>query len=351
MTSALVQICPRGAGGVRDYADCLARAWTVRGVDSQLLEGTRDDLRARLEALLEPAAPDSPLHVVLHFSGYGYGRRGLCEWLADDLAQVRLAAGARMRLVVVFHELFALGPPWRSAFWLTPWQSRVARRLARLSDSLWTNSRHHGGWLHEATGGRTPLRVRPVFSNVGEPTDAVDWHARVPQAIVFGSAATRARAFRGLRGHAATLARLDIREIVEAGDGDSQAGQAQALGMPMRHLGRLSTGDLGALLAGSRFGVLDYPARHLGKSGVFAAYAAHGCVAVDTDAGEREADGLRAGLHYVDLRTPFDLAQDALAAMATRLHRWYGAHSLALQSRELLLATTAAQAAPVVTAA
>ena len=58
---------------------------------------------------------------------------------------------------------------------------------------------------------------------------------------------------------------------------------------------------------------------------------------------EGNFDGLREGLHYVNLNADFDAAADALAQTASRLHRWYGTHSLALQARELLHAATASQ--------
>jgi len=329
----IVQVCPRGAGGVRDYAECLARSWALRGVDTPLIVGTPECLRERLESLIE-ADDAGRLCVVLHFSGYGYAPRGLCAWLVDTLTSFKSAHGANVRLVVVFHELFATGMPWRSAFWLAPWQSQVARRLARLADSLWTNTAHHAAWLREAAGAATPLLVRAVFSNVGEPAESAAWERRAPRAVVFGAAATRQRAFAALRAHAPALERLGILEIVEAGDGASQAGEE--FSTPTRHLGRLSAAELGFLLADSRFGQLDYPARYLGKSSVFAAYAAHGCTVVNTFGQDADADGLRAGVDYVNLRLPVEADAPTLAQMARRLNRWYGGHSLALQSRELL---------------
>ncbi len=336
----LVQVCPPGAGGVRDYADCLAHAWASRGVDSRLVEGEREGLQHALAALLRDA---DRLAVVLHFSGYGYAPRGLCGWLPDVLSAIKAAHPARVRLVVVFHELFASGAPWRSAFWLSPWQSQAARRLAALADGLWTNTQHHAAWLRDVVGdGRAPS-VRPVFSNVGERTDPAPWRGRPPRAVVFGSAGTRRRAFVALRSQAAALARLGIREIVEAGDGGSQSdGMPQ---LPVRHAGRLSAAELGAELDRSQFALLDYPARYLGKSGVFAAYAAHGCAVVNTFALDDDADALRAGAHYVNLRAPIPVNPDVLEAMARRLHRWYGGHSLALQSREILELAIAGEAA------
>jgi hypothetical protein len=328
----IVQVCPPGAGGVRDYADCLADAWAAGQAGSRLVEGVRETLRPTLDGLLRAA----PLSVVLHFSGYGYAARGLCGWLADDLARLKSTHGARLRLVVVFHELFASGAPWRSAFWLAPLQAQVARRLARLADSLWTNTAQHAAWLRDVADAAAPLHTFAVFSNVGEPPELPAWRGRAARAIVFGSAATRARAFAALRPHAPALARLGVQEIIEAGSGPSQA--AGFAGPPVCCVGRQGAPALGALLAGSRFGLLDYPARCLGKSGVFAAYAAHGCTPLNTFALEDDTDGLRTGAHYVNLRAPFDPGTEALAAMALRLRHWYAGHSLALQSRALLQA-------------
>ncbi len=339
----IVQVCPSGAGGVRDYAECLARSWQLRGVDSGLIEGTPENLLARLESLIE-FDDSGRLCVVLHFSGYGYAPRGLCGWLVDTLARFKSTHRDAMRLVVVFHELFAIGMPWRSAFWLAPRQSQIARRLAKLADSLWTNTAQHAGWLSAVTDGATPLHVRPVFSNVGEPVEATPWDRRASRAVVFGGAETRRRAFVALRGHASALAQLGILEIVEAGSGQSQSGVLR--GTPTRHLGRLSASELSSLLAGSRFGLLDYPAHCLGKSGVFAAYAAHGCAVVDTSAPAKDADNLRAGVDYLGPRPPFETGTSALASMALRLHRWYGGHSLALQSRELLCAAQGERPGP-----
>jgi hypothetical protein len=337
MPATLVQICPPGTGGVRDYAEALARAWAARGVPSQVLEGTREALGAQLDALPSPGDPDDRLRLVLHFSAYGYAPRGLCGWLADELARLKATHGSRVWLVVVFHELFAGDEPvWRSAFWLAPHQARAARRIATLADSLWTNTARHAAWLREVVDDAKPLQAWPVFSNVGEPADVPAWITRRPAAVVFGSAGTRQRAFDALRGQASALARLGIREIVEVGDG--HAAPEPAPGLPRRVLGRLSASELSRLLSASRFALIDYPASYLGKSGVFAAYAANGCVVVNLRAPDDERDDVREGVHFIDLRAAVAPNDDALAQMAQRLHRWYHEHPLASQARQLLAA-------------
>ncbi len=329
----LVQICPPGTGGVRDYAERLRHAWVARGIASELVDG-RPSIAARLSA--QWRADDGGLAVVVHFSGYGYAPRGLCQWLVDELRALRQRHAGALRLIVVFHELFASSPPWRSAFWLAPLQSSIARQLAGLADTLWTNTDHHAAWLRGVAGDSKPLHARPVFSNVGELVDLRSWETRQTRMIVFGAAVTRQRALARLRTRRSLLIALGITELVEAGDGVSQLDGE--LGMPTRHLGRVSTQALGALLGTSRFGLLDYPARYLGKSGVFAAYAAHGCVALNLSDRTGDADGLRAGIDYIDLSSAHAIERDELAPMSRRLNRWYAGHSLALQATELLRA-------------
>jgi hypothetical protein len=335
----LAQVCPPGTGGVRDYADCLRQAWATCGLASELIEAwpasaAQPSLATRLSALVPDDA--STFTVIVHFSGYGYAARGLCQWLVDELGVLKTRYGGALRVLVMFHELFATGWPWRSAFWLAPLQSSIARQLAHLADAVWTNTEQHAGWLRGATGGGKPLHVRPVFSNVGEPVDLLSWEARQPQVVVFGSAITRQRALSVVQAHERALIRLGISELVEVGDGPSQCVGRVALST--RHLGRLSALSLSALLRASRFGLLEYPARYLGKSGVFAAYAAHGCVALNLSRRRGDADGLRAGTHYLDLGRTDGRESGALKQTSRCLARWYGGHSLALQAQELLQA-------------
>ena len=342
---AIVQICPAAEGGVHDFAACLAQAWTAEGIATTtwtLSEETdrEQPLAARVGDRVAGSATGAPVTLLLHFSGYGYATRGLCTWLVDALRPLAARPSGRPRIVIVFHELFAAGPPWRSAFWLGPWQAAIAGRLAGLADAIWTNTEHHAGWLRPRAQPGAGLVVRPVFSNVGEPAALPQWQGRQPRAIVFGSAATRARALAGLRGREAMLRQLGVEELVEVGHGPACTAPPTALAH--RALGRLDGDALTRALAESRFGLLDYPARYLGKSGVLAAYAAHGCAVLDTGAPGRAYDGLACGRDYIALGAAGGHGRDAmaattsLAAMAARLHRWYADHRLSRQAQELL---------------
>jgi hypothetical protein len=337
----LIQIVPPGEGGVFDYAQCLQAQWALQGVASKILPlsaelAQQTPLTEHIGGCL--AVPVSqtlqPHCVVLHYSGYGYARRGLCFWLIDVLRALRARHGSRLRLVIVFHELFASGPPWRSAFWLSPAQALIAARLARLSDAIWTNTEQHAQWLHSVVNVGQAVRVKPVFSNIGEPDELPLASQRRPVAVVFGSQSTRQRAFDALRGEEAKLQRLGIEELIEVGGG----AVTREIAMPCRRTGRLAVPELRDLLLQSRFGLLDYPSQFLCKSGVFAAYAAHGSVVLDTCRPGPDTDRLVAGVDYINLATLSEVVANPTShdTMAMRTAHWYAGHRLSDQARELL---------------
>lgn len=339
----LVQVAPPGAGGVYDYLSCLKAQWDAQGVPSHALTLSKEtaaecSLADRIDDLLGP----TPCAVVLHYSGYGYGNRGVCLWLLDELKRLRAQRQGRLRLVVVFHELFASGPPWRSAFWLSRLQALIAARLARSADALWTNTEQHARWLRRAVGSKTAVEVRPVFSNIGEPAAVPPLAERKTDLVVFGSASTRQRAFDALRGHEPALRSLGISQLIEVGGGGPSSNLPT--GLTCRHAGRLEPRELSSLLQGARFGLLDYPPQFLAKSGVFAAYAAHGCTVLNTCAQGPDTDELQAGRDYLMLTSLRESSPNTAFghdSLASRLGRWYERHRLGDQARELLALATA----------
>jgi hypothetical protein len=92
------------------------------------------------------------------------------------------------------------------------------------------------------------------------------------------------------------------------------------------------------LLQRSAFGLLDYPSIHLGKSTVFAAYAAHGCVVLNTASPGPQADGLAGGTHFLhlsfaDAGASFDVADRQ--AMSAAARAWYAQHPLPRQAEAI----------------
>ena len=131
-----------------------------------------------------------PGALLVHLSGYGYSADGAPTLLADALASVR--ADCRFRIAVYFHELFATGMPWSSAFWHSRRQRNAVRRIAEECDLLVTNSRYHADWLEREPMRQSaaPIQLLPVFSAVGETPAPTPVPRRKPQITVFGLAGT-----------------------------------------------------------------------------------------------------------------------------------------------------------------
>jgi hypothetical protein len=89
------------------------------------------------------------------------------------------------------------------------------------------------------------------------------------------------------------------------------------------------------MLADARFGAIAYPTGYIAKSGVFAAYCAHGiCPILIADAA-RETDGLIPGRHYC-LGVPDRIVPEAHSAnIAENAWDWYQSHSVTAHVRAL----------------
>jgi hypothetical protein len=110
----------------------------------------------------------------------------------------KVKADGRFRIAVFFHELYASGMPWTSAFWYSRRQKRAYRRIAEACDLPITNTAFsRTGW---SSGNRAAIRLArqcmPVFSQVGEAQQHVPLSDRDPVMAVFGLGGTRQRAYR-----------------------------------------------------------------------------------------------------------------------------------------------------------
>ncbi len=331
----IVPCLPPPAEGLGGYALALAGALDRHhGVASRFVAaaGTPHNAGVLRDLLDAPdAAPGLP--VLLHYSGYGYQTRGCPVWLVDGLEAWKRGSPHR-RLVTFFHEVHAMGPPWRSSFWTSPVQRRLAARLTRLSDATATSLDLYAGLLRRWGPRRDPA-VLPVVSNVGEPAGAPPLAARPPRLIVFGGAGNRSKVYgRHLAELAAACRTLGLREIADVGPPIALPAALPIAGgeIPIVRLGLLSEAEASAALLAARAGFLAYPAAFLGKSGVLAAYAAHGVAPVCTTASP-PASGLTAGIHYLPAEH-IPVGSD-LQAVADAARAWYAGHTL-LQHAALL---------------
>jgi hypothetical protein len=298
--------------GVGTYATALAEALAKLGIETRFLVPERN-----VQGLLSGIGDAET--VLLHYAGYGYQRRGCPVWLAEGLARWR------GRLVTLFHEVFAYGPPWRSSFWLLPVQRRIAARLARRSGALATTLEIYVARLRPWTRDQE-VTVMPVFSTVGEPAAVPAYGARARRIVVFGGAGVRGRTWGPfLPDLARTVRELGAEEIVDVGPAVAIPDTVE--GVPVRSLGVLPPAEVSDLLLGSAAGFLSYPPDFLSKSTIFAAYCAHGVLPVCA---------WKDGRHY--WAGDRNGAGDP-QAIASEAREWYAGHALALQAerfRDLL---------------
>jgi Glycosyltransferase Family 4 len=342
---------PAEPNGVADYALGLARALRSFGTDSVILAAA-PSARARLshdewrtvhlpdrqaqslaDTIQSLGEATNAAAVFLHFSGYGYQMRGAPLWLLRGLRKWRRRGMPRIPLVTIFHELYATGWPWQSSYWLAPIQKRIARGILNLSSGAITPTGHNRDWLRDCNRGRADIACMPVFSNVGEPGKGSAPCARAATAVVFGLAGVENRIYGEFRRDVErALAALGVERILDIGP--RLRSLPSGLGdIPIISKGALPRDSVSGLLQQAKFGFVAYPLDAIGKSGVFAAYAAHGVVPIVFSEELGFHEGLEPGRHFIDgLRFERPADADAIVSMQSELSSWYASHSLPVQA-------------------
>jgi len=314
----VVQICPNNGGGVAHFAQILAERLTERGLREITIPASQAGI-----AFPEGFAFDRQRDVILlHFSGYEYGHRGMCYWLVKQVRELRRSEQT-LGLVTYFHELYAFGPPWRSAFWVSAFHRYFVFALQAVSDKIFTNTELHKHRLHQLSLKARPVCCLPVYSNVMEPQIRPPFRERGKYAVMFGIDENRRRALRAFGGPEGLRA-FGIDEVVEIGTGQSVCPNAPG----WRFLGRLDTQDVSRILLQARFGLVTHRPAELAKSGVFAAYAAHGCIPLMPEMKGTLPDGLRYGFNVLILKDRLeDRTEAELAGISANISTWYATHT------------------------
>ena len=353
----VIQLVPRYGSeptGIGDYAECLAR--TLRacaGINSVFLSGMasseppemKNDWKTycvphhepqNLADTLRVAAYESKARVILlHFSGYGYQQRGVPLWLLQGLRIWRYGE-THVPILTIFHELYATGRPWNSSFWLSPLQRRIARNVLNLSSGAITATSFNQEWLQDRNRNHAEIIRMPVFSNIGEPGSGRAPCARAGTAVVFGLAGVEDRLYGGYRKEIEhVLMTRGIEKIIDIGPRHGTT-PSRLAGVPIISKGALPQASVSELLQQARYGFVAYPLNAIGKSGVFAAYAAHGVIPIVFSEKRGPFEGLEAGRNFIDgLQLEHDVEADTLASIQSELSIWYASHSLLVQA-ELL---------------
>lgn len=243
------------------------------------------------ETLLKSGAKTA----VLHYVGYGYERRGAPAWLPKALADWKAKSGGK--LVVMFHELYATGPPWKSEFWFCLPQKRIASRLAKLADRWITSCPRYVRVLCEILGAEASRgEMIPVGSNIEpiQPPDQVrSWPPDAGGKIkvaVFGMPLTRLRALKAHKNLLRSLLERDlVEEVLLVGKSDKAGAFADetkqfihASGMPSLFTEALDlpVEEVSKRLLNCHIGLVQNSFEILYKSTAYSAFATHGVLPI-----------------------------------------------------------------------
>jgi hypothetical protein len=308
----ITMIIPNEPGGVMDYADLM-------------VGGMRN---ARVLGFERGRAMDADLDgdcVLLHLSGYGYSRYGaplhLLGWLRRNRPRMK-------RFGVFVHEAYAV--PTRitsSVFWVWRMQRYVASQLVKRSDFWVTNTELKFDWLRTQAG-QLSHRLMPVYSNVGEA--AVVPEPKKKMLVVFGSEPVRAHSWREA-GEAlfrwTDAAGIEVHDIGTPVQDPALQATLQAQGV-IQH-GRLASEQIHELMSAATWGLVAYSTHDVAKSGVFAAYCAHGVIPVLLSANPNRYDGLAPGTHYLQGVPEADPTPAQVERMSRAAFDWYQDHTVA----------------------
>ena len=340
----ILQIVPRSPGspdGVGDYAFTVARKLLAAYGHKTIFAAHQGPSAAAVDNFeivsLASLATNGLLqrehdHVILHFVNYGYQKRGVPFWLLPVLRALR--SQCRGAWLTIFHELYASGPPWKSAFWLRPFQIQIAKSISRMSDACIVSSEASRGELKRLSPG-AKVSVHPVISNFGEPALSAEQiaHRDSHRWVICGGAALIERSLRSFRRILNQIPdSFSPRELFVLGGKDNPVTRSLLVDLAnvrADYRPQISVAEASQILSTASFDWIDYfhrpdvPTDVALKSTAFAAACAHAVIPVFPHRGSAiSLNGDRLpGPYFIDGRR-LELPQDR-AAIASDIFGWY----------------------------
>ena len=352
----VLQIVPHLPGtfdGVGDYALNLARALsTDHGITTTFLVAgetsvTSKDGYAVIAGLRRDASAELARkcrHVILHYVNYGYQARGVPFSLRSFAKQMR--SQLRGRWVTMFHELYASGPPWKSAFWLRPLQVGIARDIIDASTACVVSNTPIEEAIH-AYDASKKVFLAPVMSNFGEPEIADFDAASAKRWAICGGTALIARSLQLFEQLHQLIPDAFAPEHLDVVGGREENSIRPALdrlsrsrpGLSCHYHPEVSAEFASEVLRRSSFGWIDYfgagkiwPGMIL-KSTAFAAFGAHRIVPILSHReGPIAVKGeALPGPYYITPEAINFPAPDQLRETQQKIYSWYHAHAASRQ--------------------
>ena len=345
--STLLQIVPKvpgGIDGVGDHALTIAKKLrdkfgcdTVFATFKTSSAGNPGAFEVlSLDGLLDDSSRKYD-HTLLHYVNYGFQKRGVPFRLLSILRALRRQH--RGKLLTIFHELYASGPPWTSAFWLQPLQVHLAKSVGHLSDACIVSSDNFRRELERMVP-NAHVELHPVPSGIGEPSLSPDQIGdRDPHRwAIFGGTALVERSLRSL---GQLLPRIPDsiapRKLFVLGGEDNPVARSLLIDLAVEsdYRPHIAAADASEILKTCSFGWFNYFHRPdvetsvILKSSAFASACAHGVIPVFPHRGSAvslDADRLPGPFFVAPDRSEIPGARDR-AKIAADIYNWYRRHA------------------------
>ncbi len=341
-SSIILQIVPREPGshdGVGDYALSLAHCLSRdHGLTTTFVVANGSDSGEKEGFPVFPGFSSirrgNFSGIVVHYANYGYDRRGIPSELRDAVRG--MTSGRTLPCVIMFHEIYASGPPWRSAFWTRPAQMRIARDLIQLSSACVVSNEVIRDEIRRVDPEKR-IFMLPVMSNFGEDGTGVTKTSR--RWAICGGNALIERSLASFASHAKCIppdffpAEM---EIIGGTGGERISNLLERVRsafpeIALRYHPAVDRETASALLASCSWGWLDYfgsgkawPTM-IFKSGSFAAMCAHGVIPVISHIEDQlslNGDDLPGPFFCTPARSRFPETRD-LSAIQKAFQDWY----------------------------
>jgi hypothetical protein len=215
--------------------------------------------------------------ILVHYGPYSYSPLGRPKAFGKILDTLSKSSN----LGIFFHELYASGKPWKRAFWTNREQKRCVVGLLRYATIAFTSNSEYMQKLENLNTTASQIVKIPVVSNIGEPLLLPSLSERMRQLIIFGQIANRTRLYKEHKETLETICRLlNIHTVIDVGSGSSTLIPSRLDRAVVRSVGWMDDQQLSILLSESIAGAIGYWPDVWEKSGVIAAYQAHGMIPV-----------------------------------------------------------------------
>lgn len=273
--------------------------------------------------------------ILLNYSGYGYDIHGLPLWLLPVLKKQKQKG---IRIFIFFHEISASGSFYEPIFWLGLMQKLLFKKLYGLTEFAFCSNEIANKIIRQSTSdlGKKCLNIG-LISNIPTPEIILPWEGRSKIAVVFGSPGRRFLVYQQSKKWERFIIENEIHTVIDIGE--PLDFDFKKMPIEVVEKGVLSSSEISRILSDTRFGFIDYPVHLLGKSGIFAAYAAFGVVPIcmHIRPGEGSDKDIYQNQNFIYMDNPADHRVKQPKLISQDLSSWYSNNNrIELHSKKIL---------------